>query len=156
MAVESPRRRINWVEIIGLVGLIASLVFVGFEIRQNTKVARAEAYRAFVTELNTWYLQWASPEQASLTARVYSSDVSADDLTREEWMQTFALQMALYRVYEGLHKEVTQGVLDESALLLLSQSEFDVPIIREMWPEASRNLTPDFVTYMEDTHGLPR
>ena len=71
-------------------------------------------------------------------------------------MQTFALHMALFRVYEGLHKEVTQGVLDESALLLLSQSEWNFRITREMWPEISRNLTPDFVRYMEETHGLSR
>ena len=66
MDTKSSRWKLNWPELIGLVGLIASLVFVGFEIRQNTRVARAEAYRALVTEVNSLYLQWSNPEQVGV------------------------------------------------------------------------------------------
>ena len=62
--------------------------------------------------------------------------------------------MILFRIYEGLHKEVNEGVLDQSALLLLSQSRYEYEFMRELWPEISRNLTPDFVAYAEATHPL--
>ena len=153
MDTKSSRWKLNWPELIGLVGLIASLVFVGFEIRQNTRVARAEAYRAFVTEVNSIYLHWSNPEQVGVMQKAL---VNPADLTRVERSQAFAVSMALFRVYEGLHKEVTQGILDDSALMLLSQSEWNFEIQRQMWPEISRNLTPDFVEYVEETHGLSR
>ena len=112
MDTKPSRWKLNWPELIGLIGLIASLVFVGYEVRQNTRVARAEAYRAFVTEVNSIYLHWSDPGQVGVMQKALSDP---SDLTRVEWSQVFAVSMALFRVYEGLHKEVTQGILDESA-----------------------------------------
>jgi len=139
------------VETIGVVGVIVSLVFVGYEIRQNTKVAKAEAYRAFMTELNESYSAF---NDSSYTAFIVGvSNKRASELTRTEFMRVFGSFMILMRTYEGLHKQVTEDVLDESALLLLSQSNWELPIWKDIWPEVSRNLTPDFKAYFEQAHG---
>ena len=138
------------VEILGALGLILSLVFVGFEIRQNTKVARAEAYRSFMSELNESYAALADSSYASF--QVYASGKRANELNAVERFRVFGSFMVLMRTYEGLHKQVTSDVLDESALLLLSKSDWNLPVWKDLWPSVSRNLTPDFVSYFETTH----
>ena len=139
------------VEIVGILGVVFSLVFVGLEIRQNTKVAKAEAYRSFMTEMNESYAALTDSSYAAFQVRV--APMRKSELTDVEFFQVFGSFMVLMRTYEGLHKQVTSGVLDRSALLLMSQSNWDTPIWRDVWPNVSRNLTPDFVSYFEATHG---
>jgi hypothetical protein len=152
--MESGGRFRRSAELVGVVGIILSLAFVGFEVRQNTRVAKAEAYRSFAAEVNEWYFRMTDPDMAELLGGSFGSSV--DDLNETEWMQMFGWWMALFRIYEGLHKEVTEGVLEESALGLLNRGDYSFLILQEMWPEISRNLTPDFVAYVAMTHGLER
>ena len=150
--MESNGRLRSWTEVVGVLGVVVSLLFVGYEIRQNTKVARAEAYRAFVGEVTDWYALASDPEFNELFVRLRQEGYDA--LTPAEQGQLFANTMMIFRVYEGLHKEVTEQILDESALLLLSQSKWDWEWMDRIWPEIRRNLTPDFVAYVEQAHGL--
>ena len=150
--MDSVGRFGRWVETVGIVGVILSLVFVGFELRQNTRVAKAEAYRSFVSEVNEWYFHMTDPDLAELLSR--SLETSQSELNGTEWLQVFSHWMALFRVYEGLHKEVAEGVLDDSALDLLNRGDFSFHLLQEMWPEISRNLTPGFIAYVAETHGL--
>jgi len=152
--MESAGRFRRSAELVGVLGVILSLVFVGYEVRQNTRVAKAEAYRSFVTEVNGWYFRMTEPDMAELLSR--SMDMSQSELSDTEWLQVFSHWMALFRVYEGLHKEVTEGVLDEAALGLMNRGDFSFLLLQEMWPKISRNLTPDFVAYVAETHGLGR
>ena len=156
--MESGGRFRHGAELVGVVGIILSLVFVGVEVRQNTRVAKSEAYRSFVTEVNGWYFRMTEPDMAELLSRSMglnrSMGMSQSELSGTEWLQVFSHWMALFRIYEGLHKEVTGGVLDEAALGLLNRGDYSFPILQEMWPEISRNLTPDFVAYVAETHGL--
>ena len=138
---------------IGILGVIISLAFVGWEIRQNTKVARAEAYRSFMSELNEAYSAWNDSSFAAFQVNVVGKRASELDMT--ERLRVFGSFMILMRTYEGLHKQVSENVLDESALLLLSQSDWDVPLWKDLWPSVSRNLTPDFREYFEETHSYP-
>ena len=48
------------VQIVANVGVLASLVFLGHELRQNTKVARQAAYNAFTQEINALNLSIAA------------------------------------------------------------------------------------------------
>lgn len=138
-------------EFIGVLGVIVSLAFVGWEIRQNTKVAKAEAYRSFMSELNQAYSAFNDSSFAAFQVRV--ADLRVSDLSSVDYMRLFGSFMVLMRTYEGLHKQVVEGVLDESALLLLSQSDWNLPIWKDIWPNISRNLTPDFKEYFERAHG---
>ena len=152
--MESNIRSRKWTDVVGVLGIVLSLIFVGYEVRQNTKVARAEAYRAFVGEVNDWYALASEPEFNDLFERLNQEGLGS--LTGPERNPLFLNTMIIFRVYEGLHKEVGEGVLDESALMLLSRSAWDWSWMQELWPEISRNLTPDFVSYAEAVHGLGR
>lgn len=41
MADRNASRIVKWAELVGLMGVMGSLLFVGLEVRQNTQIARA-------------------------------------------------------------------------------------------------------------------
>ncbi|MCH6550073.1 MAG: hypothetical protein IH812_09640 [Proteobacteria bacterium] len=47
-------RENQWLTLIANLGVIAGLVFLGFEIRQNTNIAMADAYRENVQDIAEW------------------------------------------------------------------------------------------------------
>lgn len=57
----------QWLALVANLGVIASLVFLGLEIRQNTNIAKASAYRENVQDIAAWReLIIADPELARL------------------------------------------------------------------------------------------
>jgi hypothetical protein len=67
------------VEIVGVIAVVASLVFVGYEIRQNTVTARAAAYQAIGVATATAFDSWAHDEQLVLISYKSADELSAAD-----------------------------------------------------------------------------
>ena len=58
------------------------------------------------------------------------------------------------RIYETMHRQVNEGVLDPSALNLVANMTFlTSPAWRGVWPRVSEALSPDFVAYFDRRHG---
>ena len=53
--------RMKWQQAGATLGVIISLVFVGYEIRQNTNVARAAAVQAISEQVIQWQKIWLTP-----------------------------------------------------------------------------------------------
>ncbi len=47
----SMDRTNQWLSLVANVGVIASLLFLGYEIRQNTNIAKASAYRENIQDI---------------------------------------------------------------------------------------------------------
>ena len=58
-------RKNLWLEIIGLMGIISSLVFVGVEIRQNTAAVKGATHQTVSEQINELTLTIASDERLS-------------------------------------------------------------------------------------------
>ena len=50
------------IEIIGLLAIIGSLIFVGIEIRQNSMALRGETYKSISEQVTELYMNIASDE----------------------------------------------------------------------------------------------
>ena len=62
-------------ETLAALGVIASLVFVGLEVRQNTVSARAAAYQDMGSRISDiWLLGAQDPELALLTLRFFEEE----------------------------------------------------------------------------------
>ena len=69
-------------EAIGLVAVVASLGFVGLEIRQNTRMARAAAYQSIGIAASDAWLSLAYDDDA--VRRYYVTPL--DSLNASEWL----------------------------------------------------------------------
>lgn len=105
----------QWVEIIAAIGVILSLLFVGFEIRQNTAIARGQA-RQDLAQLNQEWLVLLSQdaEFEALWNRAFV--LGANDLTpQEERRSDYIMTMHLRRL-ENVYLQFREGLVEESAL----------------------------------------
>lgn len=94
------------ITILANIGVIAGIVFLAYEMRQNTQVARQEAYSSFtqsITDVNTTIM--SSERLADLIARARQGAMP-QDFTESERVRLDLTNIALIRVYEGLYQSL--------------------------------------------------
>lgn len=138
------------VDVLGALGVIASLIFVGLEIRQNTAVARVTAFHTFLSEVNTLTDRVVTDDRlAGLIARTAQGEVMAD-FSPEDQLRLRAHFLSILRVWEGLHRSVGEGILDDSELGLIGAGNIDAnPFFMELWPGVRGQFSASFVEFME-------
>lgn len=138
-------------ELAGAIAVVASLIYVGFQLKQNTSAIRGERYSSINSQLVNVYTDWAGndkiPELINLFAaeRATLSSFSPDDVVRIRLMFTAAA-----RIIEDVYRQVSEGNLPESALEHLGTAHwFMLPIAEEIWPTMNMNFSDDFRSYIE-------
>jgi hypothetical protein len=97
-------------EAIGVLGVIGSLVFVGFEVRQSAIATKAETDALLADAFLELNLTLASnPELASALAR-WEKD--PDSAPPEAQTQILAFERALFHVWSNAHRQHLNGTLD--------------------------------------------
>ena len=128
-------------ETLGFLGVMASLVFVGFEIRQNTAVARANAINDLATGSREFLLAVATDgETASIMQRWREGqELTPTELTRAAYIVT-----AMLKNFENVFLQTETGILGSEALI--SYAYNSSPIARSSNPASvprSTRLTPN-------------
>jgi hypothetical protein len=141
-------------EVLTGLGVIISLVFVGYEIRQNTQVSRAEAIQGITDQSLQIILAFIEDEQAAkLYGRVLSGDVPAD-FDEFENTKLRLMFMAALRTAENRHRQVLLGIIEDKAVLGTSAAIYRTPYLSERWDELRLGLSPDFAAHFEVEYGL--
>jgi hypothetical protein len=137
-------------ELVGIAAIVVSLVFVGYELRQSTAIARSDAYNSFTNQFFELASNAALDERMSgLIARVNQGALPGD-FKVEEQVSIRMYQAAAVRVWEGLFRSVQAGVLPEEALdsaangIVINNNFF-----RSTWASTKQLYTRDFVAYFE-------
>jgi len=135
---------------VGAVGVVLSLLFVGYEIRQNTAVARTAAYHAIMADQGALLDVLATdPTLAPLLVRGMSGE-TAEGFSDEELFRIQIAHRRNVRGWEGLFFAVREGVLPHEALDIVGQGgAFNNPLFRSLWPTLRLSYAPDFVEFFE-------
>ena len=96
-------------ELVGGVAVIGSLIYVGFQIRQNTAVERAETHRSTVAEFNHLALSVDTVEAAGLLRRAYAG---FDALSGEEQVVIHSYWGRLFFLGQQVNVLAARGVVD--------------------------------------------
>jgi len=102
----------DWIQVAGIFGVIASLIFVGLQLKQSHQIALADIYQARTTALVDFTNTMGSNELA-LTAFAKFATGNLNDVTDVEnlasnWMATSVLVM-----WENSHYQYRLGFLPE-------------------------------------------
>jgi hypothetical protein len=129
------------------VGVIAGIVFLGLELRQNNSLLRAEAsYNLLQNRVG------------------YRADIVRDAEFAEFWARTFALNapstdqlrmaMPVERTMLNLQFEYGQYVdgnlADGEFSMAAVRNVFSDPVARRVWEDFRNQLRPDFVEWVEE------
>jgi hypothetical protein len=137
------------------VGVIVSLLFVGYEIRQNTNVARAAAIQATADQILQWQAEAAHDDEwirisTFLATGGTFDELSAEDRTRYTWVVS-----ATVRIMENRFRQVQLGIVDPKDLGLYGGTSnpnwFRSEHMLAWWGsrDQSRSWAPDFLEFFE-------
>lgn len=127
-------------EIIGVFAIILSLVYVGRQLKQNTKATKIAASQAFVQMYNTFTSDLAgSHEIADIW---YRGLADFKGLNPADTVRFSAVASQLFRVLQSAYIQCKDGALEEELWIGFEQSMYDALthrglkdwwLIRERW-----------------------
>lgn len=102
----------EWLQIIGMFGVIASLLFVGLQMKQAQEIALSATYQArTATSVDLSVGSINSPEYLSGMAKVYTN--TTESLTMQEYIALVWEFASLMSLFENNHLQYELGFLPE-------------------------------------------
>ena len=129
------------IELIGIFGILVSLIFVGLEIRDSNIQARAAAYQSIGIATSEFHQNFDTRTNL-LADEIFDGDRLAL-WSYTDWLTLERLLIADLRLFETVLLQVDQGLLDESAIANLGYSfqgdgYLNIPAIACLWPRLSQ------------------
>jgi hypothetical protein len=141
-------------ETVAFLGVVGSLVFVGWEIRQSNVQARAAAYQAIGIATSDYHANM-DVRLARLAADAADPE-AIQSWERDDWLILWRSAMAGLRLAETVLLQSQQGVLPEEAMEQLGYAYFGrgfltQPGIACLWPELRNAVGSSMRDYVEQT-----
>ena len=139
-------------ELAGAIGVIASLIYVGMQVRQNTRSMRAATYDSLVRSNG----DWLGPviQDAVLAANFEVAVASWSDVEEPQRPRVMYLLTQLFRHWENAFFQQEQGTLapslwDTWQRIILSY--FHQPGIQEWWKLRRTAYSDEFRNFLESS-----
>ena len=138
-------------ELSGAVAVVASLIYVGFQLKQNTASVRGERYNSISSDMMGMYSQWADSDRIpNLILKFVDQQARIDDFEADDMIRVRLLFHLVFRLVENIFRQVQEGNLPVSALEQLgANSWLSAPIASDLWPQMKSNYADDFVDHVK-------
>lgn len=136
-------------QIVAVVGVFGSLLFVGLQIRQNTRATRAASHNAVsnsLNEINRMFVENAEVTKIWLTGLNDRQGLSPDERWRFD-----SLARAYFHVCETMYIQADLGTGDRSIMFAEEngiRALFAAPGVREWWAENPYGFGVKFRAYV--------
>ena len=134
-------------EIVGALGVIASLIFVALEIRQNTDAVRS----ATVQDISRWSYD-ASLVVLEIPELLAAREAACSgNLSQQQRIQLTVYYAALLRIQMNRYQQSQLGILDEDFALNLGGrgGAYANPFFPEAWSLMKNEFDPGFQEFVE-------
>ena len=138
------------VELVGIAAIIASLVFVGLELRQTREIAVADAYQARAElMLQAQGMVFDSDRLADILDRAFTEEISESDRKLVDRFQS-----VLLTYYENNHYQYQIGMLSEehwaSSLHALRNGVVHHELLIDLWREKRTEWRESFAEVIDE------
>jgi len=137
-------------EITGAVAIIFSLIYVGFELRENTRAVEAQTRQAFSDQDMTFFETALDP---SVVAMAVAKRQAGEPLSYLEQSQLETRENLNFRIFEHAFYQFQKGTLeadewDRYARIIRNKCA-DQPAL-SMWSMYKESFQPDFRQFVDD------
>ena len=142
------------IEILGLVALIGSLIFVGIEIRQNSLAVRGATHQSISEQVTKLYMHVATNDRLSkLVSQMLASDTSNHNFRNQlnaadELSLDFTVLTGLRRI-ENIYLQESDGILSDKAFERIGLEFYQTPFSRETWEKYKTGFDKAFIDFFE-------
>lgn len=137
-------------EILSAAAVAVTVLFLVFEVRQNTRALRAQSMNAANEAFNTINLQVASSTEQAQIYLVCSQDY--ENAPQEMKVQFNFTCMSLFRIFESIYLQVHMGVGDPrlwEAEERSVQALVSMPGIQQWWRDNTFSFSNEFRGMMD-------
>lgn len=138
-------------QIVAVIGIFASLIFVGLQVRQNTKALRATSHHAVTDSFNTINNMIANDPKY---ARRWRLSLAGDDgLDEDERVSVSFMRLAYMRIFETIYYQYKNGTLDrklfDAELMTLKWTVTQHPGFLAWWANNPISLSAEFRAFID-------
>jgi hypothetical protein len=146
----------DWTVITGVadaaaaLGVIGSLVFVGFQVRQNSAGFRNSAVQAHMAAYQELYSNVLN--SADMAEIVWLGMRDPEQVEGSSRLRFFVFTAKIMRVYQGLHWQWRRRVLDDALFLSMTSLLEDLAVApgwRAVWHARRHQFDPEFQAFMD-------
>jgi hypothetical protein len=139
-------------EAVGAIAVVASLLYVGRQVKDGTAAVRGERLHAITSLLTVTYREFADSERiCSLIDRFTAQSARADDFDPVDLVAVRMLMLAALRIQEDVFRQVAEKTLSPESMDLLGNNTWgSLPVMHDLWPSIKVNFAPDFVECFEN------
>ena len=140
-------------QIVAVIGIFASLIFVGLQVRQNTKAIRATSHHAVTDSFNAINNMIANDPAFARRWRLGAA--GSEELNEDERVSFGFMSLAYMRIFETLYYQYNNGTLDkklfdaELQTLKWSLTE-EHPGTLAWWATNPISLSAEFRAFIDD------
>ncbi len=138
-------------EILGAAGVIASLIFVGWQINANTRTNRMRMHEQ-ITQTYLSFLNAVLEDPETFAAGLQSTDKGFADLSNKQKLFFFGSMLGLFKHYELMFVQHDQGVMDKETWEAWNEHirmYFHQPGAQSWWTLRKATFIPGFRNYLD-------
>lgn len=132
-------------EIIGALGVVATLIYLSVEIRRNTTATRQQSYHDLVTRRSDWFEALANSRDLTRIVMTGLNGERLDDLDSQRFVSFMINSMSHY---QDVYLQFTAGIVEQKVWaaerrilgVLVHTPGFD-----SWWQEANQYFMPEYV-----------
>lgn len=138
-------------EIVGAIGVVVSLAYLAFQIRQNTRFMRSASFQEAIRDVISITDALSTDRELS---RIYWKGLADfESLEQDERRRFSAYLVGLFRRFEVIVYQTRQGALDASSWEGVMQTAVITvsrPGGRAWWTQAQDLFSKEFRTYVDE------
>ena len=139
----------QYIEIAGLVSIIASLVFVGAEIRQNTIAIRGATQQEISLQLSEMLTLVVENERLAYLMDEAFNGITKAELSKVDFSTFRAFANIGFRRIENIYLQHQNGFISDDAFQRIGWDYYQSPLLREIWEDRKKGFNSDFVIFYE-------
>jgi hypothetical protein len=133
------------------VGVIATLIYLAIQIRQNTKAVRSSSIQNLVQSFST--TAQAAVENDYIIPLLLKANAGAEALTQEERIRLHFWFIMTFRRFEGVYFQRDLGIVDAEVIDGFERSHMAIlasKSTQEWWANSKEIFNSGFVSYVEE------
>ncbi len=144
----------SWGMLVANIGVVAGIIFLAFEIRQNTVMMEAATRDSMTQQLTNWQISIATNTESAL---IYQKGIRGGAELEREKGENIAyafMQQSIFRIWENEWYQYDLGLYEENEFVpRLERWERNFrtePGMRAMWEGSRNSFSPGFRQTMDD------
>jgi hypothetical protein len=137
----------DWMQVIGIFAVVASLIFVGLEMQQAQAISMSQTYQSRTAAVVEWNSAFAA-NPAALSAFRKATDGTENEITTQEHDALSRTLTSMYYLYDNAHYQYQAGFVSSEfweATRGSLKNQMEVPVVNGILADLSKRAgRPEF------------